>query len=92
MFSGALELLGLRQCDAKLKSEMFRMILPHWQVAVVAPTGLALKGAGFEANVLGHKQSRVCEVESPVPLFGKSGKPAEMLRQATKRVPVRKLP
>jgi hypothetical protein len=60
MFGGTLELLGLRQCDAKLKSEMLRMILPHWQVAVVAPTGLALKGEGFEAKVFGsHKQSRV---------------------------------
>jgi len=60
MFSGALELLGLRQRDAKLKSEMIGMVQPHWQVAVVAPTGLALKGEGFEAKVFGgHKQSRV---------------------------------
>ena len=50
MLSSALELPGLAKCDAVKASELLDGASPHWKVAVIATTTLALEGcrAGFD--------------------------------------------
>ena len=50
MFSSALELSGLTKCDAVQASKVLDGAAPHWEIAVVAETTLALEGgrSGFD--------------------------------------------
>lgn len=46
MLAGALEALGLPQCDAVLVCELKRIAIPHRHTAVKAAAGLVGKGVG----------------------------------------------